>query len=151
VITSITLVGNTSKQVAQNPRKNLTVRGFDEKAFTAFVVRCSWRLGSLRQQPFGGPEHALHYLARYTHRVAISNHRLLDVTDGETTFRWKDYARDSKRRTMTLTHCEFLRRFQQHVLPRSSHASATSASSPTVGAVCCCLCAAGSSMLLSTR
>jgi Putative transposase len=61
----------------------------------------------------------LHYLARYTHRVAISNHRLLDVTDGETTFRWKDYAHDSKRRTMTLTHGEFLRRFQQHVLPRS--------------------------------
>jgi Putative transposase len=69
------------------------------------------------KQPFGGPEHVLHYLARYTHRVAISNHRLLDVTDQDVTFRWKDYAHHSKSRSMTLTHEEFLRRFFQHVLP----------------------------------
>jgi hypothetical protein len=59
----------------------------------------------------------LHYLARYTHRVAISNHRLLNVTDHDVTFRWKDYAHRSKSRAMTLTHEEFLRRFLQHVLP----------------------------------
>jgi hypothetical protein len=47
--------------------------------------------------PFGGPQHVLHYLARYTHRVAISNHRLVDFTDGKLTFRWKDYARGSKK------------------------------------------------------
>jgi Putative transposase len=68
--------------------------------------------------PFGGPEHVLHYLARYTHRVAISNHRLLSVTASEICFRWKDYAHGGKQRTMTLTPQEFLRRFVQHVLPR---------------------------------
>jgi hypothetical protein len=70
------------------------------------------------KKPFGGPGHVLHYLARYTHRVAISNHRLVEVTDTHVTFRWKDYAHHSKRRTMTLSHEEFLRRFLQHVLPR---------------------------------
>ncbi len=60
----------------------------------------------------------LHYLARYTHRVAISNHRLLSVSDSEVAFRWKDYAHGSKQRTMTLSPEEFLRRFVQHVLPR---------------------------------
>ena len=62
--------------------------------------------------------HVLHDLARYTHRVAISNHRLLSVSTSEVYFRWKDYAHGSKQRTMTLTSKEFLRRFVQHVLPR---------------------------------
>lgn len=53
--------------------------------------------------PFGGPEHVLHYLARYTHRVAISNHRLVNVTDDGVTFRWKDYAHGSQARTMTIS------------------------------------------------
>jgi len=90
-----------------------------QKGFAAFLrtlFRDDWVVYS--KQPFGGPEHVLHYLARYTHRVAISNHRLLDVTDGEVTFRWKDYAHHNKCRKMTLTHEEFLRRFLQHVLPR---------------------------------
>jgi hypothetical protein len=60
----------------------------------------------------------LQYLARYTHRVAISNHRLLSVDGDHVTFRWKDYAHHNKSRTMTLTLEEFLRRFVQHVLPR---------------------------------
>jgi len=68
--------------------------------------------------PFGGPEHVLHYLARYTHRVAISNHRLLSVSDSTVSFRWKDYAHQSKARIMTLSCDEFLRRFLQHVLPK---------------------------------
>jgi hypothetical protein len=88
------------------------------KAFSAFLrtlFREDWVVYA--KQPFGGPEHVLHYLARYTHRVAISNHRLLNVTDDDVTFRWKDYAHHSKSRAMTLTQEEFLRRFLQHVLP----------------------------------
>lgn len=90
-----------------------------EKAFHAFLrtlFREDWVVYAKR--PFGGPEHVLHYLARYSHRVAISNHRLVDLTDTHVTFLWKDYAHGSKRRTMTLTHEEFLRRFLEHVLPR---------------------------------
>ena len=68
--------------------------------------------------PFGGPEYVLQYLARYTHRVAISNHRLISLTDGEVTFRWKDYAHGNKKRKMRVTAEEFLRRFLLHVLPR---------------------------------
>jgi len=70
------------------------------------------------KKPFGGPEHVLHYLARYTHRVAISNHRLIGMQDGKVTFRWKDYAHASKQRKMTLTAEEFIRRFLLHVLPK---------------------------------
>jgi hypothetical protein len=70
------------------------------------------------KKPFGGPEHVLQYLARYTHRVAISNHRLIAFTDGTVTFRWKDYAHGNKKRKMTLSADEFLRRFLLHVLPR---------------------------------
>src|SRR4029077_13852640 len=67
--------------------------------------------------PFGGPQHVLHYLARYTHLVAISNHRIVNVAEGKVTFRWKDYAHGSKQRTMVVTGEEFLRRFLLHVLP----------------------------------
>lgn len=70
------------------------------------------------RKPFGGPEHVLHYLARYTHRVAISNHRFIGMEDGEVTFRWKDYAHGGKQRKMTLAAEEFIRRFLLHVLPR---------------------------------
>ena len=67
---------------------------------------------------FGGPTQVLRYLGRYTHRVAISNHRLL-VFDGEhVTFRWRDYAHGGKQRKMTLLGTEFLRRFFLHVLPK---------------------------------
>lgn len=68
--------------------------------------------------PFGGPQHVLQYLARYTHRVAISNHRILAVTESDVRFRWKDYAHHHKKRTMTLASTEFLRRFLQHLLPK---------------------------------
>lgn len=68
--------------------------------------------------PFGGAEHVLHYLARYTHRVAISNHRLVAFSEGRVSFRWKDYAHGSKQKVMTLSTDEFLRRFLVHVLPR---------------------------------
>jgi hypothetical protein len=68
--------------------------------------------------PFGGPAQVLKYLARYTHRVAISNNRLLKLKHGQVTFRYKDYADDRQQKTMTLSAEEFLRRFVQHVLPR---------------------------------
>ena len=68
--------------------------------------------------PFGGPHHVLHYLARYTHRVAISNHRLVSFAEGKVTFRWKDYAHHNKQRLMTVTAEEFLRRLLLHVLPQ---------------------------------
>jgi Putative transposase/Transposase zinc-binding domain len=71
------------------------------------------------KRPFGGPTQVLKYLARYTHRVAISNSRLLDLRDGRVMFRYKDYADAHKPKTMTLAADEFLRRFVQHVLPMS--------------------------------
>ena len=67
---------------------------------------------------FGGPEAVLRYLGRYTHRVAISNHRLVAFDGERVTFRWKDYAHSNKQRLMTLDATEFLRRYVQHVLPR---------------------------------
>lgn len=71
--------------------------------------------------PFGGPEQVLKYLARYTHRVAIANQRLVSLTEGQVTFGWKDYAHGSRARTMTLDAVEFLRRFLLHRLPRGFH------------------------------
>jgi hypothetical protein len=68
--------------------------------------------------PFGGPEQVLRYLARYTHRVALSNDRLLQLTGGQVTFSWKNYAAGGKRQRMTLSAVEFLRRFLLHVLPK---------------------------------
>jgi hypothetical protein len=70
------------------------------------------------KRPFGGPAQVLKYLARYTHRVAISNARLLKLHEGKVTFRFKDYADDHRQKTLTLSAEEFLRRFVQHVLPR---------------------------------
>jgi Putative transposase len=67
--------------------------------------------------PFAGPEQVLHYVGRYTHRVAISNNRLLDMEDGHVRFRWKDYADDNHQKTMTLAAGEFIRRFLLHALP----------------------------------
>src|SRR5205823_3765623 len=70
------------------------------------------------KRPFGGPAQVLKYLARYTHRVAISNSRLVELRDGRVTFRYKDYADAHQDKTMTLPADEFLRRLVQHVLPR---------------------------------
>lgn len=67
--------------------------------------------------PFGGPKQVLEYLGRYTHRVAISNNRLLDFSDGDVTFAWKDYRHESRNKTMHLDAHEFIRRFLLHVLP----------------------------------
>ena len=90
----------------------------DPKAFQAFVrqlFRHDWVVYC--KPPFGGPEYVLRYLGRYTHRVAISNHRLVSFDNGDVTFRWRDRAHGSIERTMTLPAEKFLRRFLFHLLP----------------------------------
>ena len=67
--------------------------------------------------PFGGPQQVLEYLGRYTHRVAISSHRLIDCVDGKVRFHWKDYRHESRQKVMSLDTDEFIRRFLLHVLP----------------------------------
>ena len=89
------------------------------QAFAAWLrplFRSDWVVYSKR--PFGGAEHALRYLGCYTHRVAISNHRLVSLAEGRVTFRWRDSAHKNKKRLMSLAVEEFLRRFLLHVLPR---------------------------------
>ena len=87
---------------------------FEEVA--AKLARTKWFVDA--KPPFGGPAHVLRYLGRYTHRMAISNHRLLAFDGESASFRWRDYAHGSKQRVMTLDAVEFLRRFFLHVLPR---------------------------------
>jgi hypothetical protein len=70
------------------------------------------------KRPFGGPEYVVHYLGRYTHRVAISNHRLVSFTDGQVTFRWRDSTHHHQQKLLTLALDEFLRRFLLHILPK---------------------------------
>jgi hypothetical protein len=93
--------------------------GLDAEAFTQWLATLyakEWVVYA--KPPFGGPERVLKYLARYTHRVAISNHRLVKLDNDSVTFRYKDYSDDHRLKTMTLSATEFLRRFVQHVLPR---------------------------------
>ena len=88
------------------------------KTFSSWLrplFRKDWVVYSKR--PFGGPQHVLHYLGRYTHRVAISNHRLISFADGQVTFRWRDSAHNNEQKLMTLALDEFLRRFLLHLLP----------------------------------
>ena len=89
------------------------------KTFSAWLrplFREDWVVYS--KPPFGGPEYVLRYLGRYTHRVAISNHRLVSFVDGQVTFRWRDSAHNHEQKLMTLSLDEFLRRFLLHVLPK---------------------------------
>jgi len=89
------------------------------KIFAAWVrllFRKDWVVYA--KPPFGGPEHVLQYLGRYTHRVAISNHRLVSFADGKVTFRWRDSAHNNEQKLLTLSHDEFLHRFLLHLLPQ---------------------------------
>jgi hypothetical protein len=89
------------------------------KVFSAWLrtlFRNDWHVYSKR--PFGGAEHALCYLGHYTHRVAISNHRLVSLADDQVTFRWRDSAHNNEHKLMTLSLDEFLRRFLLHLLPK---------------------------------
>ena len=95
----------------------LSSRFAKSKPLLPSCVLCFGKNG-LPQPPFGSPQHVLRYLAAYTHRVAISNHRLVAFQHDQVTFRWKDYAHGNKKRMMTLSSQEFLRRFLLHVLPR---------------------------------
>ena len=96
----------------------------EERAFTRLIARLrkkNWVIYA--KPPFGGPEAVLAYLSRYTHRVAISNRRLISLDENGVIFRYKDYRRDGaeRYRTMTLTTDEFIRRFLLHVLPKGFH------------------------------
>ena len=84
-------------------------------AYLAPLWQLDWVVDS--KPPFAGPEQVLRYLSRYTHRVAISDHRLVEVTDDHVTFSWKDYRDGSRIKHMTLGPSEFIRRFLLHVLP----------------------------------
>jgi len=91
----------------------------DPKCFAAFLrtlFRQDWIVYA--KPAFGGPEQVLRYLGRYTHRIAISNHRLVSFDGTHVTFRWRDYARGNKQRLMTVSADEFIRRFLVHVLPK---------------------------------
>jgi Putative transposase len=85
-------------------------------AFVRKLHRHKWVVYA--KAPFGGPEQVLRYLGRYTHRVAISNHRLLAFEGDRVTFRWRDYAHGNVQRVMTIVAEEFIRRFLLHVLPK---------------------------------
>src|SRR5467141_4442248 len=89
------------------------------KTFAAWLrslFRKDWVVYAKR--PFGGPEYVLQYLGRYTHRVAISNHRLVSFADGQVTFRWRDSAHHNEQKLTALSHDKFLRRFLLHLLPQ---------------------------------
>jgi putative transposase/transposase-like zinc-binding protein len=99
-------------------QENLTLLA-QPKTFAAWLrplFRKDWMVYSKR--PFGGPEYVLQYLGRYTHRVAISNHRLISSADGKVTFRWRDSAHHDEQKLLTLSLDEFLRRFLLHLLPK---------------------------------
>src|SRR6185369_5063362 len=90
----------------------------EPKNFAAFLrtlFRQDWVVYA--KPAFGGPEQVIRYLGRYTHRVAISNHRLMSFDGDHVTFRWRDYTRGNKQRLMTVSAEEFIRRFLVHVLP----------------------------------
>ena len=94
----------------------------DPQAFADYLHptrRCEWVVYAKR--PFAGPRQVLEYVGRYTHRVAISNNRLLAMDAGQVTFRYTDYRDDHQRKTLTLTAGEFIRRFLLHVLPPRFH------------------------------
>ncbi len=95
-----------------------TLRRFptDSQARLRAAAGKDWSVYS--NPPFAGPQQVLHYLGRYTHRVALSNSRLLEMNDGQVTFRYRDRADGNKSKVMTLDAGEFLRRFLLHILPK---------------------------------
>ncbi len=93
----------------------LTANKTIEPSLRQTLYNKSWIVNA--KQPFGGPEQVIEYLGRYTHKVAISNHRIVSLSDGKVSFRYKDYADGSRQKVMTLEATEFLRRFCLHILP----------------------------------
>jgi hypothetical protein len=86
-----------------------------DKSFIRVLYKTDWVVYS--KEPFAGPASVVEYLGRYTHKVAMGNHRLMNINGEGVIFRWRDY-RDNKEKFMLLTGTEFLRRFSQHILPR---------------------------------
>jgi hypothetical protein len=86
-----------------------------DKGFIRQLYKTPWVV--YFKEPFAGPQQVIQYLGRYTHRVAITNHRLLEINRNSVSFRYRDY-RDNKQKVMTIDGVEFLRRFSQHILPK---------------------------------
>ena len=94
----------------------LRSKGFNDKALIESLFKKDWVVYAKR--PFGNVHTVVEYLARYTHKIAISNSRIKAVTQSEVTFTYKDYKQGGLTKTMTLSHQEFVRRFAQHILPK---------------------------------
>ncbi len=98
-------------------------RPFETRRFSASIsIPCAtlkWVVYA--KPPFAGPQQMVDYVGRYTHRVAISNHRMLEIEDGQVKFHWRDYRDHSQQKIMTLSAEEFIRRFLLHVLPSGFH------------------------------
>lgn len=100
-----------AKYVAQ-----LRDSGIDDKMLFDRLFKKNWVVYAKR--PFGGPKQVIEYLGRYTHKVAISNHRIKEVRENEVSFSYKDYKDGGKTKLMVLSNEEFTRRFAQHILPK---------------------------------
>jgi hypothetical protein len=87
------------------------------KKLQAALYKHNWVVYA--KQPFGGPEQVIEYLGRYTHKIALSNHRIKQVTANQVTFNYKDYKAEGKGKQMNLGNLEFIRRFSQHILPKA--------------------------------
>jgi hypothetical protein len=88
----------------------------EPRSFFESLFKCNWVVYAKR--PFGGPLQVIEYLSRYTHKIAISNHRLTDITGDTVSFTYKDYRQQGNKKTMTISGIEFIRRFAQHILPK---------------------------------
>jgi len=95
--------------------QQLREKGIQDKALIESLFSNQWVVYAKR--PFGGPKQVIEYLGRYTHKVAISNHRITQVDEAFVSFNYKDYRNGSTQKQMTLTSDEFIRRFAQHILP----------------------------------
>ena len=95
--------------------QQLREKAFADKALLESLFAKQWVVYAKR--PFGGPQQVIEYLGRYTHKVAISNHRIAEVNKASVSFSYKDYRNGSTKRLMTLSNNEFVRRFAMHILP----------------------------------
>ena len=87
------------------------------QSVSRYSVRGGYRV-VYAKLPFGGPKQVIEYLGHYTHKIALSNHRITSITDHAVTFRYKDYRDESKNKVMSLTAQEFIRRFSLNILPK---------------------------------
>ena len=95
--------------------QELRQSGITEQSLFDVLFQKEWVVYA--KKPFGGPKNVIEYLGRYTHKVAISNHRIMKVDESAVTFCYKDYKADGEQKTMCLPNVEFIRRFVQHILP----------------------------------